>query len=61
MAVAGYQISSDNSKSQQQPNAGYKQTSKLLPGMSSPTSMKATQQTQHMWHFKYINTVPAVL
>ena len=41
----GYQISSDNSNSQQQPTTGYKQTSKLLPSASSPTSMKTTYPT----------------
>ena len=31
-AIAGYQISSDNSNSQQQPTSSYKQTSKSIPG-----------------------------
>ena len=32
--ITDYQISSNNSNSQQQPTAGYRQTSKLLLGMS---------------------------
>ena len=40
--ITGYQISSNNSNSQQQPTADYRQTSKLLPGVSQPTRAKTT-------------------
>ena len=39
-AITGHWISSNNSNSQQQLAAGYRQTSKSLPGMSQPTRVK---------------------
>ena len=41
-AITGYWISSNNSNSQQQLTAGYRQTSKSLPGLSWPTGVKTT-------------------
>ena len=35
--IAGYQISSNKSNNQKQPTAGYRQESKLLPGVSPAT------------------------
>ena len=60
-AIAGYQISNNNSNSQQQPTTGYRQTSKALPGVSLPTTVKTTTNRAYEWQFKYANTVPAVL
>jgi len=42
MAITGYWISSNNSNSQQQPTASYRQTSKSLPGASVPTRVKTS-------------------
>ena len=36
-AIVGYWVNSNNSNSQQQPIAGYRQTSKSLPGTNLPT------------------------
>ena len=42
MAITGYLISCDNNNSQKQPTAGYRQTSKLLPGTSLPKRLETT-------------------
>ena len=64
MTIAGYQINSNNSNSQQQPTTGYKQVSnyKSLPGVNLPTRVKTTRNTIYVWQFKYANsTVSTVL
>ena len=61
MAITGYQISSTNSNSQQQPTAGCRQTSKSLPSTSPPTRVKITTDTIYALQFKYTNTMPTVL
>ena len=61
IAITGYQISSNNSNSQQQPTASYRQTSKSLPGKSRPTGVKITANRIHPWQFKYVNTMTVVL
>ena len=57
MVIAGYNTSSDNSNSQQQPTAGYSQTRKSLPDVSQQRRVNTTNVIQ----FKYANTVPTVL
>ena len=52
-AIIGYQKSSNNSNSQQQPSTGYRQTSKPLPGTSGPTRVKTSTNRIHTWQFKY--------
>ena len=59
--ITGYHTSSDNSNSQQQPTAGYRQTSKLLPGVSQSRRVKSTTNGICTWRFKYANTIPTVL
>ena len=59
MAIAGYQMDSDNSNSQQQSTIRYKQTSNHYQ-QSSPTSMMITGQMQDVWLFKYVDTVATV-
>ena len=61
MAITSYRISSNNNKSQQQPTAGYRQTSKSLPGVSLPRRVKITTNTIYTWQFKYGNTMHNVL
>ena len=43
--IYDHQIRSDNGNSQQQPTAGYKETSKSIPVTSPPTRVKATTNT----------------
>ena len=59
-AITGYWISSNNSNSQQQPTAGYRQTRKLLPGVSQPRRVKTTTNGICKWQFNYANTIPTV-
>ena len=64
MAIAGYHTSSDNSNSQQQPMAHYRQTSKFLQSASLPRRVKTTTNRINTWKFKYVcyaNTIPTVL
>ena len=60
-AITGHWICSNNSKSQQQPIAGYRQTSKLLPGAIHPTRVKATTNKIDLRQFKYANAMSTVL
>ena len=60
-AITGYHTSSDNSNSQQQPTVAYRQTSKLLPGVSQSRRVKSTTNGICTWRFKYANTIPTVL
>ena len=50
--ITGYRISSNNSNSQQQPTASYRQTSKFLPEVSGPTREKTTTNSIYMWQFQ---------
>ena len=59
--IAGYQKSSHNSNNQQHPTADYRQTSKLLPGISQPKRVKSTTNRIWTWQFKYASTMPIVL
>ena len=59
-AITGYRISSNNSNSQQQPITSYRKTSKLLLGVSWPTSMKTTTNRICAWQFKHVNTLSHV-
>ena len=52
-ATAGYHTSSDNSNSQQQPKADYRQTSKFLQSASQPRRVKTTKNGIYTWQFKY--------
>ena len=45
MAITGYWINNNNNNIQQLPTAGYRQTSRSLPGVSLPTRVKTTINT----------------
>ena len=53
-AITGYRISNNNSNSQQQPTTGYRQTSKVLPGVSLPITVITTTNKAYVWQFKYV-------
>ena len=60
-AIAGCHTSSDNSNSQQQPMADYRQISKSLLGASWLRRVKTATNGIYAWKFKYANTIPTVL
>ena len=61
LSITGYWVSSNNSNSQQQPNASYRQTNKLLPSVSLSTRVITTRNRIYTWYFKYASNVPTVL
>ena len=61
MAITGYHTSSINCNNHWQPMAGYRQTTKLLPGKSQQWWVKTTTKQIYVWQFEYANTIPTVL